>query len=296
LYKVTISDGFDKIDPVDIKTDGSGEYKLLKVILDDYILVGAADTITHDDALPTYYPGSIFWEEADTLFVNDNMTGLDIVSTFRPAPPKDGEGSLTGTFFEDDASDGGRSQAKKPVKKAGATVRRAEEAGRGQEEIFELVDYKFTDDLGQFSFSNLDEGEYWINLIYPGYPMDSTTYIKVTIGSGLTDRAIMVEADVTEGDKIAVRQLIILGWEEAGSDLQVYPNPTANALFFSLPEGKTTPDFVIASEDGKTYPSKTTWDAEVKGWKVDVSSFPSGLYILKVKRRERTETLKFVIE
>jgi Leucine-rich repeat (LRR) protein len=292
LYDVNTTP-FTVTGPVDVNPDGT--YQFPKVILGDYQLLGHAHAT--EKALPTYYQRSIFWELADTLFINENRNDLDIISEFKPEPPQAGNGHIGGVFFEDPELIDGRPQARTPVRKAGASVSRGQSSGRQQEgaaEDLELVAYTFTNDDGEFSFENLDPGTYWLNLQYPGYPMDSTSYIEVTVGSGLRDRTQIVEADVID-EKIFVRQLIILGWENPAVNIEAYPNPASAKLNLKgIPPANVS--FTVQDMQGKQQRCLPLYDNVEKKWTIDLTAMPKGIYIVKINTKSETRSLKISIE
>jgi hypothetical protein len=234
--------------------------------------------------------------------LEDNVTGLDIVSETRPEHPTIGQGILTGTFFET-LPDGGRINKKGKVVSAGVTVRRAERTGRGKEEIiFTLVDYIFTNDEGEFTFDHLDEDdddsdtvEYRLNLQYPGYPMDDNlkSYSTVKIVDNLFGRQVSVEAEVI-GGKIFVRKLVITGWEEENHTLQAYPNPTVEYVYITNSGENYT--FTMIDPNGKKLTVATIWDTHARQWEIDVRELKPGVYILQIDQQGKTEKLRIVVK
>jgi hypothetical protein len=304
LYRVT-SGAFEKFEPTSVSSDGS--YTLEKVVLDDYQLLGYADTLVYDNALPTYFKEknpadntfrrTIYWEEADTLFLNTNRNDLDILTQPKPTAPKDGEGYIEGVFTQDDGTGGGRGQKQAPVSRAGASIRRGERTGRPQEDIeYVLVAYIFTNEEGKFAFQNLEQGDYKINFQYPGYPMDETSDVILTIGASLKDRQANVNAEVKE-NKIVVRRNIITGWEKEQFTFNAYPNPATEAIFIRAATGSSREmKLNIIGIDGSSKLISPRYDGHEDQWIVDVSLLPKALYLLNVERKGSIETLKILIE
>jgi hypothetical protein len=223
LFLVT-TEAFENLGTKAVANDGSFSFE--KVVLDDYQLRGFADTLTHARSLPTYYKNTIFWEEADTIDVSNNLANLDITSQLEPLPPT-GIGSISGFLEEDDGT--GRVKKPKRVSNAGVSARRVENTGRGKEEILTLVAYVFTDQNGEFNLPTLPTGTYRLNIQYPGYPMDETSFITIQIGTALQSQ-VAVAAHV-EGGKINVKKLIITGFaENQDYKVQVFPNPAVDYI------------------------------------------------------------------
>lgn len=290
LYKVT-NTKFDVIDTVFVNNDGS--YAFQNVTLDDYQIRGFADTLVHAGALPTYYESTIFWEEADTLFLENNVDNLDIHSVTEPGPPS-GRGLISGTLEEDVPSgSGGRTQLPKPVKQVGVSARRVQNTGRGKEEILVLVAYVFTDDEGKFSLPNLPTGTYRLNFQYPGYPMDETSDVTLVIGEALQSQ-ITVEAKVENG-KINVRKRIITGlYDSEKFQVRLFPNPVVdyiNLYFDNEAKGRTIDLTTISGR------SMMNEFAEQKEAQLNIQHLEPGIYLLRVRQDGiAVKTLKVVIE
>lgn len=292
LFRIT-PEAYDTLTPMEVNNDGT--FTLEKVVLADYQLLGFADTIVHEGVLPTYYKNTIYWEEADTIVLENNVGALNIVSQHEPGPSA-GAGTIDGTFYEDDGT-GGRTdgvEKLRRIKKAGVSVRRVESSGRGQEEILTLAAYVFTNDLGEFRIPNLPAGDYRINFQYPGYPMDETSFTTITIGSSALESQVSVAATVVEG-KVNVKKLIITGvWEPEGYDVHLYPNPAVDNIRMKF--GATDPSRTVSILDmtGRTVNSADAFEKEIQ---IGVSDLKPGMYILRIREKGSiVKTLKLSIE
>jgi hypothetical protein len=282
---------FDTIAKINVA--GNGSYFFDKVVLDDYQIVGFADTLTYNRALPTYYKNTIFWEEADTIFLANNLTSVDITSSLEPSAPS-GRGMISGYLEEDDGS--GRlneEQRAKRVAGAGASVRRVEQVGRGQEEKLTLVAYVYTDENGEFILPNLPTGEYRLNLQYPGYPMDPNSFITIPIGSGLQSQ-VNVQANVVN-TKIVVKKLIITGiLEHEQYSVNLFPNPAVQFVKLQFKNESSSRTITLFDERGNLIVSDRAQGLEST---VDVSQLAKGFYLIKVKEKDApTRTFKLSIE
>lgn len=293
LFRITPL-AYDTIGTVPVLADGT--YSFSKIILDNYQLLGFADTLTHAGALPTYYKNTVFWEEADTVFLENNLSGLNITSNAKPAAPS-GRGSISGYLVEDDGTASGRLNKTQKVKRvggAGASARRVERTGRGKEEILTLVAYTFTNDEGEFNIPNLPVGEYRLNIQYPGYPMDETSFTTITIGTALQSQ-VSVEARVTDG-KINVQKRIITGIADPEHyNAVVYPNPAIDFVHLQFAEPSAGRVVALIDASGKALKSTP---AENKDVVVNVENLVKGLYFLQVNGNDGVtlKTFKVSIE
>jgi|GEM_PF-4370724 len=278
LLRVMATHGYDTIDEVDVNPDGS--YVFNEVILDDYQLLGFADTLTYERALPTYYKNTLYWEEADTLFLEGSIDTLDIISQLEPVEAPSGNGVIDGYVVEEVTDSGGRPHAPKRVANAGVSVRRVESSGRGKEEVLTLVSYVFTNENGEFEFTNLPVADYRLNIQYPGYPMDETSFITIPIGTNLESQK-RVEAAVEEG-KISVRELIITGvWQLEGYKVDVYPNPSSSFINVEF-ESPSRRGVQLIDVTGRTISGHET---SAKNTALDVRTVRKGVYLLNIVER-----------
>ncbi|MBT1697888.1 carboxypeptidase regulatory-like domain-containing protein [Fulvivirgaceae bacterium PWU4] len=279
LLRITASDGYDTIQVNNVNADGS--YKFEQTVLADYQILGFPSPTAYANVLPTYYKRTTLWEEADTIFVNNPVNGLDIIAEFKPTDAPSGKGVIRGFVEKDDGQPAGRVMRAERIKGAGVSVRRVERSGRTKEERLILVAYVFTNENGEFEIPNLPEGEYRLNIQYPGYPMDEKSFITIPIGPALQSQ-VQVEARVEEG-KITVRQAIVTG--VAGIEqyeASVYPNPTSNVI--NLRFGTASPSRTVTLLDisGKEIRAQEAPDSETS---LDIRAMRTGNYLLNIREK-----------
>jgi hypothetical protein len=304
LLQVTTG-GYDTIQQQSV--GAAGAFLFSGVKLRDYVISAFADTLrlaTYADAVTTWYKddannGVIYWEEADTIFLADNINapGLDIKSGIKPADPNEGGGIISGTFTDPTNTEGGRVSSKNKVS-YGVSVRKVQRAGRGTEDITlgPPFAYVYSNEDGQFLIDGLDprDLEYRLNIQFPGYPMDPDSYIDIILEDNLFGRQVGVDAEVIEG-KINVKKLIITGWEEESHSMTAYPNPTVEYLYI---KGKPAQSVVFKMYDsnGRILSVNSNWDIQKAQWELDVRNLPTGLYILDVTHAGKTEKLRIAVK
>lgn len=288
LFRVTQT-AFDTVHITPINSDGTFTFE--KVVLDNYQLLGFPDTLDHPGALPTYYKNTIFWEEADTLIVEDNINDLNITATTEPAA-QNGSGLVFGYVEEEFEDESGRVQAKKRVPGAGVSVRRTERSGKGKED-YPLAAYVFSNNEGEFNLSKLLPGEYKFNIQYPGYPMDSTSFLTLTVGEGL-ESIIGVQALVANGE-ITVEELVIThSLEETSYPVEVYPNPALDEITINFPHKNKDRSVFVSDINGKTLVVEACPENHHK---LGVGHLPNGFYIINIYEKDRlAKTMKLSIK
>ncbi len=228
------------------------------------------------------------------MFLENNISDLSIVSTPKPAPSS-GKGSISGYLEEDDGTTDGRSKETQKIRRvagAGVSARRVENTGRGKEEILTLVAYVFTDENGEFNLPNLPTGIYRLNIQYPGYPMDETSFLTITIGEALQSQ-VSVEATVQEG-KINVRKRVITGVVGEDFNVEVYPNPAVDVIQLRFAASVKGRQIAIKDLSGREVHSAV---AENKEAEINVANLKQGFYIIRIQEKGTTvKTLKLSIE
>lgn len=278
LFKVTSTGAYDTTQIISINEDGT--YLFEKVILDKYIVICKPDEVLYPESIPTYFPNTIFWEEATALEPTEDITGLDITAqSIRPDVPT-GTGFIGG-FLEEDDGTGTRTERTKRVGGAGVTARRTEGTGRGKDVVYVLVGYTFTNEDGEFEFPDLPQGQYRLNIQYPGFPMDSTSFIDFTIGTGLN--AEVQVAALVSNNAITVRRRIVTGlYEQEQYQASVFPNPTVETIQISFVKDASNRELVLLDVNGQQLIKQAAPDDKAT---VDVTSIRDGVYLLQVKEQ-----------
>lgn len=274
LYKVQ-SGAFEPVDTVFVNATGGFEFE--KVILDDYLLRAYADTLVFEKALPTYYENTIYWEEADTIKLFDHLADLSIVSQFIPDPSQ-GNGVIAG--FLEEPEEGGRGQANKRVSKAGVSARRVATTGRTKEDEI-LAAYVFTDDNGEFEMPDLPQGEYILNIQYPGYPMDTESDIRLEIGAALKSEVLV--GALVENGKISVRKINVTNvYAVENYHADVFPNPAANDVTIAFASTQSERKIAVTDLSGSTL---MNIDASAPSHVINISSLKRGIYLVQIKEK-----------
>ena len=310
LLAIRSQDGYDTLEvKAAIQQDGS--YSFDEVLLQDYIAISTIDTLEHPDLLDTYYSQAIFWEEADTIFLETNSANVDIIMVAYTEQSLGGEGVISG-YIEEliEESSGGKLDARgrRRVSKARVSIRRGRRSGKKKLiekskmlEEAELVDMDISDQEGKFVFNNLLDDVYYLNVQYPGYPMDENSFIAIPIGDAANGRVVdhkdkvEVEALVAE-NRITVKQINVthVYADEAFVDIRIYPNPASSVLNIDMSAYSLDFDLRIYDLNGK----EVIYQEDVSGkLHLNLSELNRGLYYLKVFSEDQLgTTFKLVVE
>ncbi len=279
LYRITDVGAYEIPEGLgNVALNADGTYTLQKVVLDDYVLLAQGNPDQFPNEIPTYYTDKIFWEEADPILLNDNVSDLNITLVNKPVEEPKGQGTISGTLEDTNIQEDGRTLRNKRIANAGASVRRRVNVGKPEDEELILIAYILTNEEGEFNFENLETGEYLLNLQYPGYPMDPTSFINISIGTGLARRA-EVQALVEETN-IVVKKLVITGWDEEEQRLAVFPNPANAHLHIKVLQGMNNLTYSIANAVGAEVMHGNLPFTGVAT--IETGNLPTGIYMVTV--------------
>jgi hypothetical protein len=267
----------------------NGQFVIENLVLGDYICLTRG---VGEDFLPTYFGNTIDWAEADdtgVIVVNQDTTIANYVMTSAVGDPPANEENgqldmeVVTNFGADDESNA-RIETRRRARRAGCSLRRRTRAGGGrlgQSDEFVLIAYKETDDNGNVSFGNLPEGEYRINIQYPGVPMEEADQIEFIIEPGEEGAQFAANAEITE-DGISVTVDKILGIiRQYFKDLSIYPNPANDN--FTLKYGRLLAENVrmkMISLSGSTLKDIEIANGYDQELTVNTRDVEEGVYVL----------------
>lgn len=298
--------GYDTLGIIPVSNDGS--YMFEQKLLQDYMVIASNDTLVHPNLLPTYFQEAIFWEEADTLFLETNVSGIDVQMVEYVEESLGGEGVISGYIEELIEDAAGKLEARKRVKNASVSIRRRGNANRQKivensrmlDEL-ELVATNKSDEDGKFAFQELVDDVYLLNIQYPGYPMDESSFVEIPIGDAGNSRIVAhtdnveVEALVAEG-KITVTQINVthIYRDELYKGIVVYPNPTKGDLSIQLGDKSAHVEVKLYDASQREVMAKEINSGEIN---MNVDHLDAGIYILMLNIEAKViATYKIVIE
>ncbi len=290
LYKV--QDGpFDSLTTVEV-SDG-GAYTFSDVLLDDYMVLARTEE-TGTELLQTYFGNTHLWEDADTIELRQNSDGqnLDIDLVGEPVnQPKVGDNGILGiveTNFDDETTSSLRIQARRRVRLAGVSLYRPSSELRTQSvfDTLQFIAYTTTNDDGQFSFDNLSADDiYYINIQFPGVPMDSNSVIPLEFDLARDKNQIQLEAEITE-EGIQLTEVTRTGvLKPFVRDLNVYPVPTNDLLNINYKVNRKLNGLKMKIFNNLgvcVFATSLDHKLGLQGTSVDLSGLADGLYHLTI--------------
>lgn len=289
LFRITSTGAYDTVQTISINSNG--EYVFENVVLDDYIILSKPSSTVYPTVIPTYYANTIFWEEATPVLLDTAITNLDVVAQFIPSGTPSGQGSLSGFVLEDDGT-GDRTEKTSRVKGSGVSARRAQDTGRGGAIVYVVVAYTETDENGEFNLPELPTGDYRLNIQYPGFPMDETSFIEFAISTNPLEKDVQVEATIID-NKISVRELLITGLFEAlDYNVSVHPNPAVETINISFENPSQHRELILLNAQGQALKQQAA--NEISG-SMGVKDLASGTYLLQVKDKNQVKKMVRIV-
>ncbi|WOK06112.1 LamG-like jellyroll fold domain-containing protein [Imperialibacter roseus] len=261
----------------------NGGFEIKDIVLGDYLLYAEQD---HQKYIPSYYRSTIDWVFADLIQLRDNIGDLvlTMVNVPRELTPADGDNTFKGLFESDFGDTGGKVLDRSRVQGAGVSVSRSRFRAKDNEDDYELIAYVQTDETGQFEMNNLPDGDYRVNIQYPGIPMDPTSFIDFQLGggTGVEQNSIRINALATP------TSIVVTKVEETGiyldyfKGLTVYPNPADDYItirYEKLVKGEVVAE--LMDLNGQTIMSKAVRQGTSQQTVLDLTDVKNGLYILR---------------
>ncbi len=294
LLKVKQGAAYDTLDTQEVTAAGLlfedvvlGDY-VVAVRTDTLLIRGSGGMIDSVRLLPTYFQNALFWEEATVLEVRDAVEE-ELKMERRPVNVEVGQNQvllMVESDFADLSGEEGKMLTRRKVKRAGCSLRRRRRAtgGRGfnEQDEYELIAYRETDDNGQVTFGELPDGYYRLNIEYPGIPMDPNSFIEFEIGEGgLEENTLTLEATVDEVG-ISVELVEVLSSpRDFTVDMEIYPNPVASELFIKYSSGSAAHMTLrLVDMRGKTVLHKALQPSSNGAISLDVRALNPGMYFL----------------
>ncbi|MFK8038550.1 MAG: T9SS type A sorting domain-containing protein [Crocinitomicaceae bacterium] len=256
-----------------------GAYSFNNIAESSYLL--RAVPIGMTDVVATYYPNDISWQTS-TLVTTDtfpNATSYDITPFL--SINLTGGATVNGTVGY---GPNGFTRADDIVLAEGIEVFLKNETSSTYAQ-------SVTDANGLYAFANVPDGNYTIVIDLPGYDQ-TTTYDFVVNSDNLQFTGLDFVID--EGRIFKTNTLYIS--DHNAPSLTVYPNPTTGELRIMLPSNLTDYQADIYSIVGQQIWSKTIQNNTSEMLKTDLSNFPIGVYIIKIKTSTDTYQVKVIKE
>ncbi|MCB0409678.1 MAG: T9SS type A sorting domain-containing protein [Flavobacteriales bacterium] len=268
------------IDTYSIFTGGVFEFHNLESGI--YILKAYGDTTLYSCA-PTYADGTIQWDLANEWDITSSCSNDSIVLEISliEIPVNSGTGTINGRLIENDGSITNKAPGD-PIPDIDITV---EQSPGGA-----IMGATTTDFNGDFSFDNLPDGSYIVYADMHGYTMNISGTVDLSGGSNNVNIVICSDDTTYQigmcDNPTSVSQNI---FEE---EISIYPNPAKDVLNVFTTNNEVY-NLSITDVTGKAVYNKKLINSSNQ---IDVSSFVTGIYFVRIYNDKSNIYQKLIIE
>ncbi|MBK6266445.1 VCBS repeat-containing protein [Marivirga sp. S37H4] len=300
IFGITTEGAFDTVafanNQVLLPLDVGGNYELSNLVLGDYLIFVKPNKAEYPDLLNTYWTNTIDWDDADTLFLRNNMEDVDVTIQGTPQPLS-GTSVFSGYLEEELGNETGRVLPRERVSGAGVSVRRISTSTKditGFSNNGELIAYLETDENGEFSFEGLAAGEYTVKIDYPGVPMDQSSDLSFTL-TGENSEALEVAAVVENGVCSIETIRYTANKLKNQKYIQVHPNPVDDLLTIMINDEHFN-SITILDINGRVIERVNEGFRKKMVEVIDMSAYESGVYVLQVLWKNGTSSSSKIIK
>ena len=267
----------------------TGTYEFVNVANGNYVVKFTPEG--SENALPTYYGNTEFWDSASIVSIANNLPAGKIDIVLIPLSQLGGSSLISGYVGEDGSS---QSISQKSVEHPAEGVNVYLQ--KSQSSTWKTVARTLTNAEGYFEFRNVSAGKYRVMLDVSGLKMYNPQIVDIKDGDTITN----IEYEIT-GDSIVNKSEGEVGIVSAtlNNQIRVYPNPANYELRITnyetgfgasqLKEGEVVEIYSVVGQKLMQLPCR---DVINHVSTIDVSGLASGMYFLKIGDK----TVRFVKE
>jgi hypothetical protein len=216
-------------DSVTLAVDGS--FLFGHVPYGEYIVTIIPDVESSDAFVQTYYPSAEHWETATVIEVNEEVLPEELVIEMQTRADLTTGAYLEGSVTEQDSSDlfkNSHAYKGRPSKKATVVI-----AGNSQQKsTYEIVATTETDAAGNFSFTGVPDGFYYLWADIPGLPVEDAYFIEISGNQFISSLNYLVNEEKVWPEGLPIYSAI--SRNEINDHFHIYPNPAADYFMLQL--------------------------------------------------------------
>ncbi len=282
-YKTSRSGAYPLVSTIAL--DQEGRYLFAGLYPSRYTLQVVPNRDAYPEFIPTYLGNGERWNVAqfNDFETNTRASFLNIDVTRVPAlTPGDGSGAMSGSIvYEEEGAR--KSTLARPVRKASVLVVEKTKKSTMNEAVIAYVE---TDDLGNFQFENVPDGQY--DLIVDITGLEMVEVHDVTIESDV----------VVEGLDYTVGEDGIYTFTGVGiprtqeQQLRIYPVPGNGMIHLEIPDRGNFRVEVFGA-DGRMVVNRQ-WNSTARIRTLDISDHPPGIYLIRLKGPDTFSTARYL--
>ncbi|MBN1599777.1 MAG: T9SS type A sorting domain-containing protein [Bacteroidales bacterium] len=214
-----------------VNITGGGEFVFTDVPSGNYILTAVPTDDASGNYVPTYFPDAEYWEFAEQITVRPGSVPGPLVIVMQSKTPFEGLSEFSGGVTELDTSDISKSYIhEKPRARAKATVILV--GNRNKSSEYEIVAVTETDISGNFEFTGIEDGFYYLFVDDPGLPTENGYFIEVFGNQYISSLDYLVEEERIVGTNPEYTPII--DYVFVPDNIELFPNPVSDMLNINL--------------------------------------------------------------
>ena len=284
-YKTSRAGAYPAVDSVML--DEGGGYLFNSLYPGNYRLMVLPDRAQYPEGATTYLGGTISWEEAQDIDVmtDTRATFMDIIlSEVKVLVTGDGNGVVSGNVSYKEEEGGLKGTMARPVTRTSVILKKKSAKKSALDET--IVAYVMTDDLGNYYFINVPDGEYVLIVDIPGLEMLEKHEVTIQGNQIVSDLDYTVSSEgiyTYTGVGIQVPEK---------TPFRLFPNPGHGLIQIGFP-GEGTYFVSVYNSVGQLVETRELSTLSGAAT-VDLSMIKDGLYMIRIEGEQGSRTMKYL--
>jgi len=280
-YRSAPSRAYPVVDSVPLSD--AGIYSFKNLYPGHYTLQVVPDRIKYPDLAPSYLGDQAIWTSAQFNDFGPDFASSALHIGAQAVPvltPADGSGTISGNVsYEGNL----KSTLGRPVKKA--SVMLLKKSKKSTQASGDIMGYFETDDLGNFVFENIPDGDYILIVDITGLPMVQVYEVTIEgeqIVAGLDYEVGTDGIDITWAVDVETR---------TPDDFVLFPNPGDGRIQMDF---KYSGDYEVRvfGTDGRLVSSMSFPSSLGRSW-IDISKENQGIYLIVIQGPETSAAVRY---
>ncbi|WP_020526507.1 cadherin domain-containing protein [Flexithrix dorotheae] len=270
----------------EFKLDNSFEFQFTELLPGKFILKFLPEIKANPLSVPTYSGNALIMAEAEILEISAAHINNYILSVLEKENGETGEESIAGTVVDVDKNTGGRTTEAAVIK--GVPIYLLAD-GSGK-----ILDKTFSDENGEFNFSELAAGDYLIKADYQLAKV-AQNQNKVTVQANADTVVVSLNIGATE-TWVEFQQITGKESFQVFAGVEIYPNPFQSEFSLQMEnEYVGALEIRVLDLSGKVLITRQIQKQQTvisPGIKLD--QFPSGIYLLNISGNQHSANYRII--
>ena len=229
-------------DSVEIQSNGG--FLFSDVPLGRYIIEAFPGPTEENPYLTTYFFSAGRWEDAKQIVLDKSVSETNLYISVPEKTTLTGEATLTGLVTEIDGDDVLKSTMGKPSPRAKAKLAKSK-----TKSDLEIIAETYTDQYGNFTFSNVEDGDYFIIIDIEGLPCIKPYEVAITGGMYVSNLDYLADEEtVTSNGEPTITKVYN---PDNNQGVLVYPVPSNGIIHIDFDGQPEIEQLILTDIQGK---------------------------------------------